>query len=143
MVAGDEQATPQFLALLLQPRGYVHGVAEIGDLTVRIPALADNDQAGIQTTTKAGDQAQLAPVPVGLLGDPVLDGEEAVEATPVAASARQAPAHDDLIADKGMQLAIMSGDCRVNVAAEAGQEVLHPHLAHLLRQRGRSGEVPK
>ena len=75
-----EQGTAGCLAVLLEPRRHVHGVAEIGNLPAGIAAFADDHRAGMQGGAKPRDPAELALIGVRAFLDPVFDGEEAVQA---------------------------------------------------------------
>src|SRR3984893_7887182 len=127
--------------MLLQPRRDIHGIAEIGDLPARIPALADHHRSGVKSGAKIRHQAELAPIEIRSLRNPVLDRKEAIEVTLLPLLLCNRPRHDDLVPDIGVDLAVMSDDRLVDVEEELGEELMHAQLSHLFRQRRRSGEI--
>src|SRR6266700_1968145 len=56
-VGRDKQIPAGLLAILLQPRGDVHRIAEIGKLAVRTAAFADGHGTGMQPSPKTRHQS--------------------------------------------------------------------------------------
>src|SRR5260370_28541318 len=140
-VGGDEQRTAGLLAIFLQPCSDVHRVAEIGDLPARVPALAYHHRSRMRACAKIRYQAELPPVCFRLLGNAVLDGKKAIEATSLRPLGAEPPGDDDLVPDIGVHLAAMGKDCLVDVVEEPRQKLMHSQLAHRFRARGRADDI--
>jgi hypothetical protein len=61
-IGRDQQIAAGLLAIFLQPRRHVHGIAEIGQLTPRAAALADDHSAGMQAGAESWHHAELTSV---------------------------------------------------------------------------------
>src|SRR6266849_3681529 len=61
-IGRHQQRAADLLAMLLQPRRDVHGVAEIGDLSARVSTFADYHRPGMRSRAKIRYQAELTPV---------------------------------------------------------------------------------
>jgi len=61
-IGRDQQVAAGFLAIFLQPRRHVDGIAEIGQLPPRIAAFADDHGAGMQTCAKTRHHAEFLAV---------------------------------------------------------------------------------
>ena len=142
-VGRHQQIPANLLAVLLQPRRHVHGIAEIGKLAARAAAFADDHVTGMQAGAEARHHAELLPVAIGFARNRVGNREEAVHAASAQHPVIERPRHDDLIADIGMNLATMRDDRAVDVEKEAGEQTLHAQLAHRLGERGGACEIEK
>src|SRR5439155_22513702 len=63
-VGRHQQIPADLLAMLLQPRRHVHGIAEIGKLAPRAAALADHAVTGMQASPETWHHAE--PQPEGI-----------------------------------------------------------------------------
>src|SRR5882724_2319687 len=77
-IGRDKQTMANLLATHLKSGRDVDRVAEISDLATRVSAFADHHWAGMQPCTEERDRAELLPIRVRLLRDPVSGGEEAI-----------------------------------------------------------------
>ena len=112
--------------MFLNARRDVHAVAKERYLSARISALADHDVAHMHACAEMWHDSKFAPIPVGSLGDPVLDGEKAVDATRRRRPPRKRPAYDYLISHIGMNFPAIGENRLVDIEEEAGQKVVHP-----------------
>src|ERR1700739_1368921 len=55
----------------------------------------------------------------------------------------QGPSNDTLVADIGVDFPVLIGNRFVDVEKEPSDQIVHAHLAQLLRERGRVGDVQK
>src|SRR5260370_17659346 len=66
-IGGDEQRTAGLLAILLQPCGDVHRVAEIGDLPARVPPLTYHHRSRIHASPAIRYHPKFPPLLIPLL----------------------------------------------------------------------------
>jgi hypothetical protein len=94
-IGRDKQTMANLLAMLLKSGSCdVDRVAEISDLATRVSAFADHHWAGMQPCTEERDRAELLPIRVRLLRDPV---SEAIQAAPPRHLRVERPRHDHLV----------------------------------------------
>lgn len=143
-VGRGDQGFSGGLAVLAKPGGDIHRVAEIRDLALRDSALADDDGTGMNAGAEPRHDAEFLGVGWGEFAHPLFDGEEAAQRSGVAFGIlAQRPGNDDLVADIGVDLPVVVGNRLVDVEEEPGDQIMHPELAELLRERGRVGDVEK